>query len=93
MLKGIYEQLHLPDRAATANFWQARPPQWQPHQWGTAAAATAFYYAKFRQDLGLGGLASRGGPEEYAVPSIHVDGSVMYANVRLNHPGFSILTT
>ena len=60
MLKGICEQLHLPARAVTANFWQARPPQWQPHQWHNAAAA--FYYAKFRQDLDIGGLSSRGGP-------------------------------
>ena len=28
-----------------------------------AAASTVFYFAKSRQDLGLGGLASRGGPE------------------------------
>jgi hypothetical protein len=27
-------------RDATVNFWQARPPQWWPHQ--------AFYSAKFR---------------------------------------------
>ena len=39
--------------AATANFWQARPP----HQ---RCAAAPFYSPKFRQ--GLGGLASRGGP-------------------------------
>ena len=37
-------------RAATANFWR-----------GTTAAA-AFYSSKSRQGLGLGGLASRGGP-------------------------------
>ena len=41
-------------RAAMANFWQARAPQWR--------AATAFYSAKSKQGLGLGGLASRGGP-------------------------------
>ena len=69
-----------------ANFLQAWPPR-------AATAAAAFYSANSRQGLGLGGLASRGGPEEYANPSIHVDGSAMYANVRLNHPGFSILTT
>ena len=27
-----------------------------------AAASTVFYFAKSRQDLGLGSLASRGGP-------------------------------
>ena len=33
-------------RAATANFWQASPPQWLPHNPGSAAAA--FYSAKSR---------------------------------------------
>ena len=50
-------------RAAVANFWQARTPQWQPHQGRAAVAAAAFYFAKSRQGLGRGGLASRGGPE------------------------------
>ena len=46
-------------RAATASFWQARPP----HQQRAAAASTAFYSAKSRQGLGLGGRASHGSPE------------------------------
>ena len=45
-----------------ANFWQARPSQWQPHQRRVATAANAFYSAKSRQGLGLGGHASRGRP-------------------------------
>ena len=45
-----------------ANCWQARPPQWRPHQRHAAPAAAAFYSVKSRQGLGLGGLASRGGP-------------------------------
>ena len=39
------------------------PPQWRPHHLRAAAAAATFYFEKFRQGLGLGGLASRGGPE------------------------------
>ena len=35
------------------------PPQWQPHQ---QCAAAVFYSEKSRQGLGLGGLASCGGP-------------------------------
>ena len=62
-------------RAATANFLQARPPQWQPHQRRAAAAGAAFYSTKSRQGLGLGGLASRGGPEE-VVDSNAIDKSV-----------------
>ena len=50
-------------RAATAIFWQARPPQCQPHQRHASDAAAAFYSAKSRQGLGLGGLASRSGPD------------------------------
>ena len=49
-------------KAATANFWQARPPQWRPHQRRVASAAAIFYSAKSRQGLALGGLASRGVP-------------------------------
>ena len=44
-------------------FWQARPPQCQPHQRYASVAAVTFYYAKSRQGLGLGGLAGRGGPD------------------------------
>ena len=40
------------------DFWQARPPQWSQQQRHGAAAAPTFYSAKFRQGLGLGGLAS-----------------------------------
>ena len=47
-------------RAATGNFWQAKLPKWRPPQWCVAAA---FYSAKSRQGLGLGGLASHGGPD------------------------------
>ena len=56
----ISETLH---RAATANFWQARPSQGRPHQYCATTAAAAFYSAKSRQGLGLWGLASHGGPE------------------------------
>ena len=71
LITSIFEQLYFlkacsisdepsPEfRDATANFCQARPPQWR----AAAAAAAAFYSAKSRQGLGLGGLASRGGPE------------------------------
>ena len=38
-----------------AIFWQARPPQWRPHQ---RCAAATFYSAKSNQDL-----ASHSGPE------------------------------
>ena len=38
------------------------PPQWWPNLQRVAAAAAAFYSAKSREGLGLGGLASRGGP-------------------------------
>ena len=50
--KDVSNKVHC--SAATANFWQARPPQWQPHQRRAAA--------KSRQGLGLEGMASRGGP-------------------------------
>ena len=49
-------------RAATADFWQARPRQWQPHHRHATAAAAAFYYAKSRKALSLSGLACRDGP-------------------------------
>ena len=50
------------------DFWQARPPQWSQQQRHGAAAAPIFYFAKFRQGLGLGGLASLGGPDiEYGL--------------------------
>ena len=49
-------------RAATANFWQARPSQWRPNQRRAVTATAAFYSAKFRQGLGLGALAIGGGP-------------------------------
>ena len=45
-------------RSVTAIFWQARLPQRPPHQRHVAA----FYSAKSRPGLSLGGLASRGGP-------------------------------
>ena len=47
-------------RVATADTWQARPPQCSPHPCCTAAAATALYLETSRQDLGL---ASRGDPD------------------------------
>ena len=50
-----------------AIFWQARPPQWGPHQRRAAAATAVFYSAKSRQGLGLGGLASRGSPVESGI--------------------------
>ena len=49
-------------RAATANFWLARLPQRHPNHQRAAAAVIMFYSAKSRQGLGLGSLASRGGP-------------------------------
>ena len=64
--------LTLTFRAAAANFWQARLPQWWPHQGRAAVAAAAFYFAKSRQGLGLGGLASRGGPDIGAVDVVVV---------------------
>ena len=33
-------------RAATSNFWQARPLHWQPHHRCAAAAAAVVYSAK-----------------------------------------------
>ena len=51
-----YESISsLKIRAAMANCWQARPPQWQPHQRHAAPATAAFYSVKSRQGLGLGG--------------------------------------
>ena len=47
-------------RAATANFWHVRQPQWRPHQWRATSAAPTFYPSKSRQGLGLGGLTSHG---------------------------------
>ena len=59
----IYElTVRIYCRAATANFWQARPSQWLPHQRRAAVATAIFYSAKSRQGLGLGGLASHGDP-------------------------------
>ena len=43
--------------AATAIFWQARPPQWLRNQGHAATAAATFYSEKSRQGLGLGGPA------------------------------------
>ena len=37
------------------DFWQARPPQWQPHHCCATAATAAFYFEKSRQDHGLAG--------------------------------------
>ena len=45
------------------DFWQARLPQWWPNQKGVAAATSAFYSAKSRQDSCLVSLTSHGGPE------------------------------
>ena len=50
-------------RAVTDYFWCARTPHWRPHHLRATAAAGAFYSVKSRQELGLGGLASRGGPD------------------------------
>ena len=50
-------------RAATVDFWQVRP-QWWPHHWH-AAAATIFYCTKSRQNQGLVGLTSCGGPGSF----------------------------
>ena len=48
--------------AATVDLWQTRPPKWRPHHWHAANTAAELYLSKSRQGLGLGGLASRGGP-------------------------------
>jgi hypothetical protein len=46
-------------RAATANFWQARPPKWWPHQ----RRPPLLPPLSILQNSGsLGGLASHGGP-------------------------------
>ena len=43
--------------------WQARPPQWEPQQrCANNDSATLFRSTKSRQDYGLCGLASCGGP-------------------------------
>ena len=52
-------------RADTIDVWQARRPELWPHHRRTTTAAAAVYSAKFRQDLGLAGLTSRGGPGIY----------------------------
>ena len=49
-------------RAAKAHFRQARPPKWRSHKQCATATATAFYSAKSKQGLGVGGHAY-GGPE------------------------------
>ena len=51
--------------AATADFSQARPPQWwqHPRRTATVIASTAFSFAKSRQDLSHSSLVSRGGPD------------------------------
>ena len=46
--------------AATAHFWQTRPPQRRSHHRHASSATASFYSAKFRQDTGLVGLASCG---------------------------------
>ena len=43
-------------RAATVEFWQARPYQWRPCQVRAAAAGAAFYSSKSRQDSALANL-------------------------------------
>ena len=43
-------------RAATADFWQARPPEQRPHPQHAPATATAFYSTKSRQGQGHGVL-------------------------------------
>ena len=50
-------------RAAKEDLWQARPSQWRPHWPRVTATATTYYSANFRQDYGLAGFTSRGGPE------------------------------
>ena len=51
--------------AATVDFWQVRPPKWWPHHWRAAASATIFYCTKSRQNQGLVGLTSCGGPGSF----------------------------
>ena len=56
-------------KAATANFWQARPPQWWPDQQHATDPAAIFCSAKSRQVLGIG---SRGGLVLWPTPYNHV---------------------
>ena len=49
-----------PHRTTTANFWQCSVHRWPHPRSAAVAAATA---EKSRQDLGLGSIASRGGPD------------------------------
>ena len=55
---------------------KATTVQCQPHQRHASVAATAatFYFAKSRQGLGLGGLASRGDPESLLVADKDIPG-------------------
>ena len=62
MKKIVHGAKHMYSRAAMANFWQTRPPQWRPHQW---RAAPTFHSAKSKQGLGLWGLANCGDPVKY----------------------------
>jgi hypothetical protein len=47
-------------RAAMANFWQKRPPQWQSHNQYATTPVPAFYSSKSRQDLALGASIKEG---------------------------------
>ena len=57
-----HKEVYAEVRAATADVCQARLPQWLPHCRCAITATAAFHFAKFRQEIGLIGLASRLGP-------------------------------
>ena len=50
-----------------ANSWQARTPQWWPHKWRVATAATPSILQDPGKALGLEDLASRGSPDWFYV--------------------------
>ena len=59
-------------RADTIDVWQARRPECWSHHGRTTTAAAGVYSAKSRQDLGLAGLTSRGGPGIFFVLEVAI---------------------
>ena len=49
------------------NLWAGKTPTLQCRLHHLLAAAAAFYFSKFRQDIGPSGLNSCGGPDDDAV--------------------------
>ena len=56
--------LVAPAKVVTVDFWQAKPPQWQPYYRHALSTATVFYSIRYRQDSGF---ARRG---EYNVENL-----------------------